>query len=226
MPVTPISTNCRNQLILELDDMSMLTVTELLDDASLGLELVAGHRAADREIEAAAVSELSHPGPWLQGGELLLTIGLLLPDSIDGCRAYISELHDAGVRAVGLGLGAELPHQRAPDRLAAAADAHGMPLLTVPDGVPFIAVTKAVFAFRARAERQVWNERCRPSGRSPPPRSARVACWESSTHIATQPAARASSSISWAGCWHKPIPTAVAWSNRCRARSRRFETTG
>ena len=28
-----------------------------------------------------------------------------------------------------------------------------MPLLTVPDGVPFIAVTKAVFAFRARAER-------------------------------------------------------------------------
>ena len=29
-----------------------------------------------------------------------------------------------------------------------------MPLLTVPDPVPFIAVTKAVFAFRARAERQ------------------------------------------------------------------------
>ena len=37
----------------------MLTVTALLDDASLGLELVAGNRAADREIEAAAVSELS-----------------------------------------------------------------------------------------------------------------------------------------------------------------------
>ncbi len=132
----------------------MLTVTELLDDASLGLELVAGAAAADREIEAAAVSELSHPGPWLQGGELLLTIGLLLPDSVDGCRAYLSELHDAGVRAVGLGLGAELPHQRAPDRLVAAADELGMPLLTVPDGVPFIAVTKAVFAFRARAERR------------------------------------------------------------------------
>src|SRR6476661_1074519 len=134
--------------------MSMLTVAELLDDASLGLELVAGRRDADREIEAAAVSELSHPGPWLQGGELLLTIGLLLPATVEGCRAYISELRDAGVRAVGLGLGIELPHQRAPDRLVAAADGFGMPLLTVPDGVPFIAVTKAVFAFRARAERQ------------------------------------------------------------------------
>ena len=29
-----------------------------------------------------------------------------------------------------------------------------MPLLAVPDGVPFIAVTKAVFALRARAERR------------------------------------------------------------------------
>ncbi len=133
--------------------MSMPTVAELLGDASLGLQLVAGRAAADREIEAAAVSELAHPGPWLQGGELLLTIGLLLPDSTDGCRSYLGELDGVGVRAVGLGLGADLPHQRAPDRLITAADELGMPLLTVPDPVPFIAVTKAVFAFRARAER-------------------------------------------------------------------------
>jgi hypothetical protein len=58
------------------------------------------------------------------------------------------------VRAVGLGLGAELPHQGAPARLITAADEVGMPLLTVPDTVPFIAVTKAVFAYRARTERQ------------------------------------------------------------------------
>ena len=131
----------------------MLTVAELLDEGSLGLELVAGHAAVDREIEAAAVSELAHPGPWLQGGELLLTIGLLLPDSLDGCRLYLGELDGAGVRALGLGLGAELPHQWAPERLISAAEELGMPLLTVPDPVPFIAVTKAVFAFRARAER-------------------------------------------------------------------------
>ena len=108
----------------------------------------------DREIEAAAVSELANPGPWLQGGELLLTIGLLLPDSAAGCRSYLADLDAAGVRAVALGLGAELPHQRAPPRLVTAAEEVGMPLLTVPDPVPFIAVTKAVFAYRARAERQ------------------------------------------------------------------------
>ena len=132
----------------------MLTVAELVADPDLGLELVAGRGAADREIEAAAVSELAQPGPWLQGGELLLTIGLLLPDTVDGCRTYLAELNAAGVRAAGLGLGAELPYQAAPERLVVAADAIGMPLLTVPDPVPFIAVTKAVFAHRARAERQ------------------------------------------------------------------------
>ena len=134
--------------------MSMLTVAELTADPDLGLELVAGRGGAGREIEAAAVSELANPGPWLQGGELLLTIGLLLPGTVDGCRSYLAELDAAGVRAVGLGLGAELPHQAAPARLVAAADEVGMPLLTVPDPVPFIAVTKAVFAHRARAERQ------------------------------------------------------------------------
>jgi purine catabolism regulator len=136
------------------DNMSMLTVAELTADAELGLKLVAGHDGAKREIEAAAVSELAHPGPWLQGGELLLTIGLLLPDTTDGCRSYLAELDTAGVQAVGLGLGAELPHQRAPARLITAAAEVGMPLLTVPDPVPFIAVTKAVFAYRARTERQ------------------------------------------------------------------------
>jgi purine catabolism regulator len=132
----------------------MPTVRELVQHPDLGLVLVAGARHADREVDAAAVSELRHPGPWLQGGELLLTIGLLLPDTLDGCRSYLSELAAAGVRAVGIGLGADLPHRAAPPPLVTAAEDIGMPLLTVPDPVPFIAVTKAVFAARARAERR------------------------------------------------------------------------
>lgn len=137
-----------------MDNSSMPTVAELVADPELGLVLVAGAHHAGREVDAAAVSELAHPGSWLHGGELLLTIGLLLPDTVDGCRAYLTELDAAGVRAVGLGLGADLPHQCAPPRLITAADEIGMPLLTVPDPVPFIAVTKAVFAARARVERK------------------------------------------------------------------------
>lgn len=132
----------------------MLTVAELASDPSLQLRVVAGHAGSDRTVEAAAVSELTEPGPWLQGGELLLTIGLLLDDSDAEFQAYVAGLDRAGVRALGLGLGRRLRFQAAPTGLAAAADAAGMPLLCVPEGVPFIAVTKAVFAHRAREERR------------------------------------------------------------------------
>ena len=64
----------------------MLTVAALVAAPSLGLEVVAGRAGLDRAIDAAAVSELTEPGPWLQGGELLLTIGLLLDESAAGCR--------------------------------------------------------------------------------------------------------------------------------------------
>ncbi len=100
------------------------------------------------------MSELAEPGPWLQGGELLLTIGLLLDESDAACAAYVAGLLAAGVRALGLGLGAGLRYQAAPACLVRAANEAGLPLLTVPDGVPFIAVTKAVFAWRAREERR------------------------------------------------------------------------
>jgi purine catabolism regulator len=132
----------------------LLTLADLVADRALRLAVVAGRDELGREIEAAAVSELAEPGPWLQGGELLLTIGLLLDESDAGCAAYVAGLHAAGVRALGLGLGAELRYQSAPPCLVRAAEDAGLPLLTVPDGVPFIAVTKAVFAWRAREERQ------------------------------------------------------------------------
>ena len=92
-----------------------------------------------------------------------------------------------------------------------------MPLLTVPDRVPFIAVTKAVFAFRARAERHdigadVADPACTHRRRGQPGRPA--------GHPRRAPrrdrAAQASSSTSSAGCWRKPIPTAAGSSNGCR----------
>ncbi|TWF80921.1 purine catabolism regulator [Pseudonocardia hierapolitana] len=133
---------------------ALLTVADLAADPALRLSVVAGRGERGRELEAAAVSELAEPGPWLQGGELLLTIGLLLDESDAGCAAYVTGLQAAGVRALGLGLGADLRYQAAPTCLVRAAEDAGLPLLTVPDGVPFIAVTKAVFAWRAREERR------------------------------------------------------------------------
>ncbi|MEW9515200.1 PucR family transcriptional regulator [Streptomyces tubercidicus] len=107
-----------------------------------------------RTIEAATVSDLPAPGKWLQGGELLMTIGLLLPEDPAACRAYVRDVAEGGAACLALGLGQGLPYQEAPEPLTAAAEEARLPLLTVPDGVPFIAVTKAVFEARAEEQRE------------------------------------------------------------------------
>ncbi|MFG3113684.1 PucR family transcriptional regulator [Streptomyces sp. NPDC048197] len=106
-----------------------------------------------RTVEAATVSDLLSPGKWLQGGELLMTIGLLLPMEPAACRAYVRDVAEGGAACLALGLGEGLPYQEAPEPLVTAAEEAGLPLLTVPDEVPFIAVTKAVFDARATEQR-------------------------------------------------------------------------
>ncbi|MEW1748178.1 PucR family transcriptional regulator [Streptomyces angustmyceticus] len=108
-----------------------------------------------RTIEAATVSDLPTPGKWLQGGELLMTIGLLLPMEPAACRAYVRDAAEGGAACLALGLGQGLPFQEAPEPLVRAAEEAGLPLLTVPDEVPFIAVTKAVFDARADEQREL-----------------------------------------------------------------------
>lgn len=208
------------------DTGSMPTVAELVADPDLGLALVAGGADADNEIEAAAVSELAHPGPWLQGGELLLTIGLLLPDDVDGCRSYLAELKDAGVRAVGLGLGGDLPYQAAPERLVVAADQVGIPLVTVPDPVPFIAVTKAVFAQRARAERRelewaLQTQRALTAAAVTP--GGLLGILAAHREATAAPESR---SICWAGSSPNPIRVVTSCPRSSAAYSPRFATVG
>ncbi|MFJ9035673.1 PucR family transcriptional regulator [Streptomyces sp. NPDC102406] len=130
-----------------------LLLSDLVERPGLHLSVAACPEHLDRPVLAAHVSELVRPGPWLQGGELLMTIGLLLPMEADACRAYVDDVTAAGAHGLALGLGADLPHQKAPGPLVAAAREAGLPLLTVGEEVPFIAVTKAVFAAQAAEQR-------------------------------------------------------------------------
>ncbi|WP_432044029.1 PucR family transcriptional regulator ligand-binding domain-containing protein [Streptomyces cadmiisoli] len=130
-----------------------LLVSDLVAHPELQLTVVAGGEHLDRPVLAAHASELVRPGPWLQGGELLMTMGLLLPMDVAACRAYVDDAAAGGAHALALGLGPELPYQQAPGPLVAAAAAAGMPLLTVGREVPFIAVTKTVFAAQASEQR-------------------------------------------------------------------------
>ncbi|WP_346433883.1 PucR family transcriptional regulator [Nonomuraea composti] len=93
----------------------------------------------DAAVRWVAVSELSDPTPYLEGGELLLTTGLRMEGDLTG---YVGRLVHRGVAGLGFGVG--VSHEEVPPALAEAAESAGLPLFEVPRETPFIAVGKAV----------------------------------------------------------------------------------
>ncbi|MFQ6155822.1 PucR family transcriptional regulator [Micrococcus luteus] len=98
------------------------------------------------ELTGVHVSELEDPTVFLDGGELLLTVGMQLagrdgPERAEAARAYVARLVAGRVAALGLGLGSG--HSMVPDELRAACAEAGLPLLTVPRESPFLAVSRA-----------------------------------------------------------------------------------
>jgi purine catabolism regulator len=118
----------------------------------LGLAVHAAAGALDRPVRWVAVSELEDPGPFLEGGELLLTTGMRLPQRAAACTAYVQRLVAADVAGLALGLGAGLSHSTVPSALVTAAEKAGLPLVEVPERTPFIAVSKAVSRLLAAEE--------------------------------------------------------------------------
>ena len=86
-----------------------VTVATLLRTPALELTLHTGSAATDRPLSWVHVSELADPTPFLEGGELLLTTGLALPEDDEGIREYVLRLAEAGVAALGLGTGLGIP---------------------------------------------------------------------------------------------------------------------
>jgi PucR family transcriptional regulator, purine catabolism regulatory protein len=130
-----------------------LTLASLAHHSSLKLTVLAAGDRLDAEVRWVHTSELDDPGPYLEGGELLLTTGLTLAaGDADAPAAYVRRLAAAGV--VGLGFGVGIGHDEVPPALVAAAADAGLPLLEVPRATPFIAISKAVSAALAAEQYQ------------------------------------------------------------------------
>ncbi|WNI18332.1 PucR family transcriptional regulator [Actinacidiphila sp. ITFR-21] len=122
-----------------------LTLASLVHHSALRLTVLAAGDRLDAEVRWVHTSELDDPGPYLEGGELLLTTGLKLDgEDTRFLRAYVRRLAAAGV--VGLGFGVGLGHDEVPPALVSAAAQVRLPLLEVPRATPFIAISKAVSA--------------------------------------------------------------------------------
>ncbi|MET0237404.1 MAG: PucR family transcriptional regulator [Kibdelosporangium sp.] len=110
--------------------------------AELGLAVRAGNTELDRPISWAHVSELRDPVPYLLGQELLLTTGVNFPKSPAEIDAYVESLVDAGVSALAFGI--TQVTDAVPKELVKACGDRGLPLISVPERTPFLAVTQAV----------------------------------------------------------------------------------
>lgn len=123
-----------------------ITVRNLLEQRSLNLRLaVEGSGATlDSPISWVQVSESADPTTYLEGGELLLTTGLVMPDGTPDAahREYASRLAEIGARGVGFGSG--IQHEHVPQWLIYQCEAVGLPLFTVPLATPFIAISKTI----------------------------------------------------------------------------------
>lgn len=119
-----------------------LTLRELCSDRSLGLAVVTGHDQLDRTVTWAHVSELADPTPFLDGGELLLTTGVALPDSGSAVLTRLSRLAEAKVTALGFGIG--LSHPEVPGTVIDAARTLGLPVIAVPKATQFMSIAKVV----------------------------------------------------------------------------------
>lgn len=119
----------------------MISLAQLQMRLGDDLRTVTGHRVAQRNLSGVHISELDDPTPYLEGGELLLTTGIPVCGSADTVRAYVHRLVDRKVGALGLGLGAGV--DRVPPELLDACSEAGLELLLVPDGVPFMNVSRA-----------------------------------------------------------------------------------
>ncbi|MGW1335071.1 PucR family transcriptional regulator ligand-binding domain-containing protein [Streptomyces rubiginosohelvolus] len=120
-----------------------IPLTELLASKDLGLRRIAG--PAEAELLWVHTSEMADPYPYLLGGELLLSAGVLLTDP----DHYVGRLVAAGAAA--LGFGVRPVHETVPGALIEACDRQGLPLLEVPPETPFTAIARAVWRLMAEA---------------------------------------------------------------------------
>ena len=122
----------------------MVLVSDLVDRAELGVRAVL-LPAPSAAVTWVVATELLQPASYLEGGELVLTTGLVMADTEAGTwRQYVASLVEAGVAALGLGTG--IAFDAVPDDLREACRVGGLNLLEVPLDVSFASISRDVGA--------------------------------------------------------------------------------
>ena len=122
----------------------MLLVSDLMDRADLGVRSVL-LPAPSAAVTWVVATELLQPASYLEGGELVLTTGLVMADAeADTWREYVVSLVEAGVAALGLGTG--IVFDAVPEDLREACRIGRLNLLEVPLEVSCASIRRDVGA--------------------------------------------------------------------------------
>ncbi len=128
----------------------VLTIGDIVGTASLDTTILAGGAGSTREVLWAHSCEMSDPAQWLGPHELLMTVGLCVPEDPAGQAAFIARLDDAGLAGVMIG-----DHEPAPKLSAemfAEADRRGFPILLTGPHTPYAVIARHVAAANSSAQ--------------------------------------------------------------------------
>ncbi|SER28700.1 PucR family transcriptional regulator [Actinokineospora terrae] len=123
------------------------TVAEVLATPSVQAgdpRVRAGEQALGEPVRWVHVSEIANVAGTLEGGELLLSTGIVAVDPGVDLAAYIAALRDAGARGLVVELGPHLP--ALPEPMVRTARRLGFPLVELRRTVRFVEITEAVHA--------------------------------------------------------------------------------
>ncbi len=121
----------------------MLTLQDALKIAPLDeMRLVAGHGGLQREVTWVHNAGVPDAADWLNGGEIVLTTAINMPDTRAAQRQYILSMIGKGVTALCIAVGRYIEH--IPAELRELADEYDFPLFEIPFSVRFIDVAKVI----------------------------------------------------------------------------------
>ena len=109
-----------------------------------GPRVVAGAAGLDRVVRWVHVTELVDVGTILRGGELVLSTGIAWPEDRDRLADFVADLAELGAAGLVLELGRRYTDSSLPKALLAAAEKHGLPVITLALDTRFVTITEAV----------------------------------------------------------------------------------
>ncbi len=121
----------------------ILTVAEALKrDVFKGARVVAGQAGLNHTVTWVHNSGVPNAAEWLNGGELVLTTIINMPESEEGRIEYLQAMIDKGVAALIITTGNLL--KEVPDYLVTLAESHNFPLIEIPFQARFVDIARSI----------------------------------------------------------------------------------